>query len=79
MTQANMSFLCFVGGCLGGFLKKILPSVLQITYLSKFRGIVKYGEYSHKICPAADLIRNCRGNLKKNEEGPRYVVCRAPV
>lgn len=58
-----MNFL--VGGCLGGFLKDILPSVLQITYLSKFRGLVSYGEYTYKICSAADLIRNCRGILKK--------------
>lgn len=64
-----MSFLCFVGGCLGGFLKAILPSVLQITYLSKFRGLVSYGEYTCKICPTADLIRNCRGILKKSGEG----------
>lgn len=56
MTQADMNFLCFVGGCLGGFLKEILQSVLQGTYLSMFRGLVSCGKYTHKICPAADLI-----------------------
>lgn len=46
--------------------------MLQITYLSKFRGLISYGEYTHKIFPAADLIRNCREILKKMGKA---VVC----
>ena len=37
------------------FLEKILPSMLQVTYLSMFGGLVSYAEYTHKICSVVDL------------------------